>query len=68
MYRAAGKPSFSGAPSFSDVKPGVAFYHEISWMAASGISTGYTDGTFKAEASVHRAAMAAFMHRLSRLD
>ncbi|MHA6510607.1 S-layer homology domain-containing protein [Tessaracoccus sp. Y1736] len=65
LYRAAGEPAHT-APStspFSDVKPGDPFYAEISWMAESGISTGYSDGTYKPADSVHRAAMAAFLYR-----
>ncbi len=49
---------------FSDVLPGSAFYVEIAWMAHQGISTGYSDGTFRPSATVTRQAMSAFMYRL----
>lgn len=68
MYRAAGKPAFTGTSPFSDVKPGAPFYKEIAWMADARISWGYSDGTYKPGHSVHRAAMAAFMHRLDALS
>ncbi len=50
---------------FSDVKPTDAFYDEITWMALSGITTGYDDGTFRGLAPVNRDAMAAFLFRLT---
>ena len=55
---------------FSDVGTGDAFYAEITWLAASGIATGWTgdgnDGTdiFRPLNPVNRDAMAAFMYRL----
>ena len=33
-------------------------------MAATGLSTGYEDGTFRPGAEVSRQAMASFLHRL----
>lgn len=69
MYRLAGSPSFS-APSvspFADVTPSTEFYKEITWLAAQGISTGWTmaDGTrqYRPLLPVGRDAMAAFMYR-----
>lgn len=50
---------------FTDVPPGAAFYEDIQWMAGSGISAGYADGTYRPNANVHRAAMAAFMYRMA---
>ncbi len=44
------------------------FYKEITWLAAQGISTGWTEGgdgskTFRPVNAVNRDAMAAFMYR-----
>ncbi len=39
------------------------FYKEIEWMKAQGITTGYSDGTFRPSAPVNRDAMAAFFYR-----
>ncbi len=65
MYRLSGKPSFTDTRQrFWDVPRGTAFYNEINWLAARGISTGYPDGGFKPLAPVNRDAMAAFMYRL----
>lgn len=54
-------------PSFSDVPEGHQFYDEIEWMAASGISTGYPDGTYRPGVAVSRQAMSAFMLRLAEV-
>jgi hypothetical protein len=39
------------------------FFHEISWLAHTGITGGYNDGTYKPNRSITREAMAAFMFR-----
>lgn len=66
MYRLAGKPSFT-APStspFKDVTPKSQFYKEITWLASTGVSTGWTaDNTYRPHWNIARNAMAAFMYR-----
>lgn len=65
LYRTAGSPSFS-PPSrspFSDLAPGDKFYREINWLAAQGITTGYSDGTFRPTDDISREAIAAFFYR-----
>lgn len=55
-----------GAPAaFADVSVGHRFFGHITWMAEEGISTGYTDGTFRPGATISRSAMAAFLHRMA---
>ena len=51
--------------TFSDVTGAHAFAREIRWMAGTGISDGYVDGTFRPLAPVSRQAMSAFMRRLA---
>ena len=36
---------------------------DIAWMAGTGLSTGYPDGTYRPAVSVSRKSMAAFLHR-----
>jgi hypothetical protein len=69
MYRYADEPPFTapGTPAFSDVQVGRPFYDEIHWLASTGISEGYDDGTFRPDANVSRQAMAAFLFRLDAL-
>jgi len=56
----------SPAPStatFSDVPTTHPFFQEIEALAASGITTGYPDGTFKPNNYVTRQALAAYLAR-----
>lgn len=65
LYRFAGKPSFT-APAvspFTDVTPSTPFYKEITWLASTGVTGGFSDGTFRAGQPVNRDAMAAFLFR-----
>ena len=55
-------------PTFSDVPLGHPFFDEIELLAASGITTGYDDGTFRPSNPVTRMAMAAFLVRGLELD
>lgn len=49
---------------FSDVAADHPFCREIAWLADTGITTGYADGTFRPGVVVTRQATAAFLHRL----
>ncbi|MFC5432061.1 S-layer homology domain-containing protein [Microbacterium suwonense] len=69
LYRAAGSPTFA-APAkspFTDVSPSSSFYKEITWLANTGITTGWDVGGGKKEfrpfANITRDAMAAFLYR-----
>lgn len=53
----------NGRQVFTDVPAGAAFFHEITWLGNSGISTGYPDGSFRPLAPVRRDQMAAFLFR-----
>ncbi|MDO5534303.1 MAG: S-layer homology domain-containing protein [Propionibacteriaceae bacterium] len=65
LYRAAGSPSYTapGTSPFKDVARGQQFYKEMAWVKAKGISTGWTDGTYRPLSQVKRDAMAAFLYR-----
>ena len=64
LYRFAGSPEVEvdGAP-FPDVPAGSEFAAAVTWLAGTGITGGYDDGTFRPTAPVSRQAMAAFLHR-----
>ena len=63
---AASNPSTPVIPiRFTDVPAGSPFFADIEWMATSGITTGYPDGTFHNGDPVRRQAMAAFLYRFS---
>lgn len=68
LYRLAGSPDFdsnSVINRFSDVNLSTPHYKEILWLAHSGISQGYSDGTFQGMTPVYRQDMAAFLHRFA---
>jgi len=55
------------AKPFADVGLDHPFCGAIAWMKATGISTGWADGTYRPRDRVARQAMAAFLHRLDEL-
>jgi serine protease len=71
MYRLAGKPAFNppAVSPFADVTKDNIYYHEITWLAAQDISTGWSEAggtkTFRPLQEVNRDAMAAFMYRFA---
>lgn len=71
LYRLAGSPDYevtdADMAAFSDVDAGTPHFEEICWLASTGISTGYPDGTFRPYANVARCDMAAFLQRLGGL-
>lgn len=63
-----GAAKWKGEPGgFPDVGPTADHAADIAWLAASKVSTGYPDGTFRGMAAVARQDMAAFLHRLHDL-
>jgi hypothetical protein len=68
LYRYSGSPSFTAPPAadFSDVPESSQFFREVSWLASTGVATGYPDGSFRPVDAVHRDAMAAFLFRVER--
>ncbi|MGO1258465.1 MAG: S-layer homology domain-containing protein, partial [Brachybacterium sp.] len=67
VYRYAGSPEFADPTSavFKDVPANTQFATEIAWMKSEGISTGWTDGTYRPLNATNRDATAAFLYRLS---
>jgi hypothetical protein len=67
LYKFAGKPAFTppSTSPFIDVSTTHPLYKQISWLASTGITTGYGDSTFQPDAAVSRQAMAAFFYRLA---
>lgn len=69
MYRFKGKPAYA-APStspFTDVATTDEFFKEMAWLRNSGVSTGWSDGSYRPGEPVMRDAMAAFLYRLTQL-
>lgn len=65
LYRMAGG-SPSGNPGFYDVRQGSWYYNAVSWCKASGIITGYPDGSFQPDKPVRRAELATMAYRFAK--
>ncbi len=63
----AGNFAADAAAAFTDVTTDTAFANEIGWMVDAGITTGYSDDTFRSGISVTRQAKAAFLDRYQEL-
>lgn len=69
LYRME-KPEHFQAPGrspFTDLNVGGTHWKAISWLADTGITAGYTDGTFKPGKTISRAEVAAFLYRYDGL-
>jgi hypothetical protein len=56
------------AGQFNDVNENHPFFDDIEWMAETGISEGYQDGTYRPGDPVTRQAMSAFIHRANTYE
>ncbi|WP_091470796.1 carboxypeptidase regulatory-like domain-containing protein [Paenarthrobacter nitroguajacolicus] len=69
LYRFAGSPGYTPPANspFADVATNNQFYKQITWLANTGITTGWTEAngtkTFRPLSPVNRDAMAAFLYR-----
>jgi Leucine-rich repeat (LRR) protein len=69
LYRME-KPEYFQAPGrspFTDLNVGGTHWKAISWLSSTGITAGYTDGTFKPGKTISRAEVAAFLYRYDSL-
>lgn len=53
------------AEDFRDAPPTSTFYRAITWMACSGLTTGYANGTFGYARPISRGESAVFLYRMS---
>ena len=65
LHRLASSPAVdtSGGPTFPDVPPSATLYVPVEWLASTGITGGFGDGTFRPTQPVTRRSMAAFLYR-----
>lgn len=61
----ASSPSTAPTPSFSDIPSTHTFVPHITWLAERGITSGFDDGTFKANQSITRGQLAVFLYKLA---
>ncbi len=72
LYRMAGEPEFEAKDAFADVTKDTPHREAVLWLAASGVSTGWTEAdgtkTFRPYDQIVRCDMAAFLHRMAEKD
>ena len=63
LYKKASRPDVSELPEaeFTDVKQDDWFADAVRWAKASGITSGYGQGTFRPDAAVNRAMVVTFL-------
>lgn len=66
LYRLEGEPEVSGTAPFSDVKQD-RYHDAILWASGAGIVNGYSDGTFRPDATLSRQHFAAMLYRYAQL-
>lgn len=59
------KPGATDWKRFKDVDRSTPHAEDILWLASTGVTTGYPDGTFRGMVPVYRQDMAAFLKRLA---
>ena len=63
------RPAFTNfawaLPTFPDVTVDTDHHEHISWLAGTGITKGYPDGSFRPMEMVYRQDMAAFLYRIA---
>ena len=66
MYRLNGNPKTKATScKFPDVKADDYFYKAVIWAVEKGITTGYSDGTFKPQNVCTRAQTVTFLWRMA---
>jgi hypothetical protein len=63
LHRSAGSPLVVAEVAFTDVGVLHPMRPAIEWAVATGIASGYPDGTFRPADVVSRQALSAFVHR-----
>ncbi|MDI3331205.1 MAG: SpoIID/LytB domain-containing protein [Micrococcus sp.] len=68
MLYLAADPEFTatGARAFTDVAAGGGHYEAISWLKATGATTGYGDGAYRSGKPITRGEVAAMLRKLER--
>lgn len=68
LYRAAGKPSVTGAPTFTDVPAGEWYSNAIVWASGEEIVRGYGNGLFGTNDPVTKEQLDVLVRRYAGKD
>lgn len=62
---AAPAPKPCSTADFTDAKPGSTHYNAITWLRCEGLSSGYTDGSYRTGRDITRGEVAQLLYRYS---
>lgn len=66
LHRLAGRPETAASCPFADVAPGAWYEKSVTWAAASGVVSGYSDLSFRPAERMSREQMAAVCYRFAQ--
>jgi glucose/arabinose dehydrogenase len=66
LFRSSGSPAFEDPETarFTDVSLTHPYSHDVEWLAAEQVTTGFDDDTFRPASPVTRQSMSAFIFRV----
>jgi hypothetical protein len=64
LWHLVDQPSPHPPHGFPDVRPGVFYEDALDWAAATGLVTGFSDGTYRGTTPVTRGQIASMLWRL----
>ncbi|MBQ1516081.1 MAG: S-layer homology domain-containing protein, partial [Lachnospiraceae bacterium] len=68
LWRYAGRPTPRTTATFKDMTDNTDFNTAISWAAENGITTGWSDNTFRPWNTCNRLQVMSFLYRYAHLD
>ena len=68
LYAQSGKPDVTTDSSFRDLKEDKWYTEAVNWATENELVSGYTDGTFKADAAISRQQMVAILYKYAQLS
>lgn len=63
LWNLDGWPKVTGSAPFKDIKPSHPYYKAVVWGAQTGITKGYSDGTFGTNRLCTRGQIVTFLYR-----
>ena len=63
LWNLKGRPAVTGRSPFADITSAHPYYKAVVWGARTGITTGYSDGTFGTDKLCTRGQIVTFLYR-----
>ncbi len=68
LWRMAGSSSSAQSVNYSDVRSGAYYEAAVRWATASGVASGYGNGSFGPNDPITREQLAAMLYRFAKLQ